>query len=108
MNKTSDKAVADYLNNMFMDLAISEPEVSTTKVSEYIPLDSNNLGFQLVPCMDPFNLMNLENAVTPSKIWLAYIMVLNLAKNLPSGTLKQYCLRQCQILLNQFNQNCSL
>jgi hypothetical protein len=104
MNKTSDKVISDYLNNMFMDLTISEPDVITNVCTEYVPLDSTQTGFQLVPCMDPFQFMNLEHSISPSKIWLAYLMILNLARTLPFGPLKKYCLQQCQILINQFNQ----
>ena len=105
MNKTSDKAVADYLNNMFMDLTVSESETIVSPPSGYQARDSNDIGLRLVPCMDPFQFMNMENSISKSNIWLAYLLILNLSERLPQGTLKQYCLRQCQTLLNQFTQH---
>lgn len=104
MNKTSDKAVADYLNNMFMDLTVSDSETVVSPPSDYQPLDSNDSGFRLVPCMDPFQFMNMGSSIHKSNIWLAYLLILNLSERLPQGSLKQYCLRQCQTLLNQFTQ----
>lgn len=107
MNKTSDKAVSDYLSNMFMDLTISDtetPPVSNVAV-EYSPLDSVQIGSRLIPCLDPFKLMALENAsLTPETIYLAYLSILNFTHQLPEGYLKQYSLRQCQTLQLQLTK----
>jgi hypothetical protein len=105
MNKTSDKVVCDYINNMFMDLALSESisEPALDQVRDYVPLDSVVTGYQIVPCMDPFNLMTVENTGSHENIWLAYLSILNLSKGLPGGYLKQYCLRQCLTLKAQLD-----
>lgn len=107
MTKTSDKAVSDYLNNMFMDLTLSDPEITSDidGSSAYVPLDSIQHGCQMVPCIDPFKLMTIDNAVSTEKIWLAYLSLLNVLIDLPDGYLKQYCIRQCQTLKLQLNKH---
>lgn len=101
MSNTSNKAVQDYLSNMFMDLTMSDPDAVIEVSQHYVPQDSIETGFKMVPCMDPFSLMGLEKSVSSEKIWLAYLFILNLSCRLPEGHLKQYCLRQCQTLNNQ-------
>lgn len=103
MNNTSDKAVADYLSNMFMDLTLSDPSIDLAPTPYYTPLDSIGAGCRLVPCLDPFKLMDIDNETSIKKIWLAYISIINLSVSLPNGYLKQYCLRQCLTLKNQLD-----
>ena len=107
MTKTSDKAVSDYLSNMFMDLTLSDSEIRSDNhgSSTYDPHDSIQHGCQVVPCIDPFKLMTIDNAVSKERIWLAYLSILNILMILPDGYLKQYCIRQCQTLKLQLNKH---
>ncbi len=111
MTKTSDKVVCDYLSNMFMDLTLSDSDMDSGLNSDingsstYVPLDSIQHGCQMVPCIDPFKLMTIDNAVSSERIWLAYLSILNILMILPNGYLKQYCIRQCQTLKLKLNKH---
>ncbi len=105
MNNTHDNKVYEYINSMFMDLTMSESTnvPVAVNVTQYIPLDSVNSGFQMVPCLDPFSLMNIDNTLSIEENWLVFLAVLNLTCAIPQGKLKQYCLRQCQTLKFQLD-----
>ena len=113
---TSKTAVKDYLDNMFMDLTLSEtvvnisvPPVNITP-TPYYPVDSIEFGSRMVPCIDPFKLMGMtahtsESQVSESQNWLAYLVMLSLCKALPIGRVQQYCFAQCQTLNNKISLN---
>ncbi len=110
MNNASNanKAVSDYLNSMFMDLTLAEcvtgPLLETPFVQDKIEAtDSIDLGQRLEPCLDLFQfmLMGKKDQLNPQH-FLALLTLIQLSGKLPESRVKEYCLRQCQILLNMF------
>lgn len=98
MGNVSKQAVSDYLDSMFLDIL---PPVVYEKPL-YQAQDTVESGKQMQACLDPFTMMSLpwdmnQLCVSQQKILAAYLL-LNLTIQLPSSTLKNYCLRQCQIL----------
>ena len=103
---TSKDAVHDYLNAMFMDVALTETVIATPDIeSETIlkPSDTIPSGAQVVACMDPFEFLAMTNKEPTGQQWLALLLVLGLCRALPNGDVKSYCLNHCQILLNQWH-----
>ena len=96
MAGTSDKAVSDYLDNLFFETL---PPVNNN-VTPYQPLDSVDLGCRLQPCTDPFSLMSMTN-VSEHIIWEAFLQLLLLGQALPQGQLQRYVFKQSQILLQK-------
>ncbi|OUR66542.1 hypothetical protein A9Q73_06980 [Bermanella sp. 47_1433_sub80_T6] len=104
MNNTSDSVVSQYLDSLLLDLTLSEPELKVAQIPAYIAQDSVVMGQRLVPCFDPFLFMEVKAGHSRAQHWLMVLMMLQLCGSLPAGRLKNYCLRQCQTLLN----NCRL
>jgi|GEM_PF-2021136 len=100
MNNTSDSVVSQYLDSLLLDLTLSETELKVAERPAYVAQDSVIMGQRLVPCFDPFLFMGVQAEHTRSQHWLVVLMVLQLCGSLPAGRLKNYCLRQCQTLLN--------
>ncbi len=100
MNKTSNGIVSEYLNSLLMDqLAVPEAIVETEVIEPFQSQDSVGTGQRVVRCMDPFKFMDVAKSHSDSQLFLVFILLLTLNKALPESRLKQYCLRQCQILL---------
>jgi hypothetical protein len=105
MNNTFDNAVYKYRNSIFMDLTMGEPTniPIVMNVTQYIPLNSINTGFKMVPYLDLFSLMNIDNALSFEKNWLVFLAVLNLTCVISQGKIKPNCLLQCQTLKLQLD-----
>ena len=103
MSQSTQSVVKDYLNNLLFDLTLQEP-VYEYPVSETItPSDSIQTSQRLSPCFDPFQFMAVQHTFNRVQTWWVLLSILNIAKKLPQGRLKAYCLQQCQILLNQID-----
>lgn len=103
MSNVSKQAVSDYLDSMFTDML--PPLVFDAP--QYQAQDTVDTGKQLQACLDPFLMMAMpwdvnNPSVTQQKVLAAYLL-LNLTLELPASSLKNYCLRQCQVL-NTFNE----
>jgi hypothetical protein len=96
MAGTSDKAVSDYLDNLFFETL---PPVNN-EITPYQPLDSVDLGCRLQPCTDPFLLMSMSD-VSEHIIWETFLQLLLLGQTLPQGQLQRYVFKQSQILLQK-------
>ena len=96
MLSASDRAVSDYLNNLFFDESLP----TVIEPSPYKPLDSVDLGCRLQPCTDPFALMTMSQ-VSEHIIWEAFLQLLLLGNALPQGQLKRYVFKQSEILLHK-------
>ena len=65
---------------------------------------------RMVPLLDPFALMGLptgQQATSSERhlLWLGVHELLPVVNQLPPSQLKQYCLRQCQTLIQQAMSN---
>ncbi len=89
---TSDKAVSEYLDTLFLDLPLPP-------VNEYVfqLADSVETGYRLVPCTDLFAVMSASNA-SQNETWEVFLQLLLLCQQLPSGPLQAYVFKQSQIL----------
>lgn len=96
MAGTSDKAVSDYINNLFFDETLP-PIVQTL---HYQPLDSVDVACRLQPCHDPFALMAMADA-SEHMVWEAFLQLLLLGQALPQGQVQRYVFTQSQILLQK-------
>ena len=93
MAGTSDQAVSDYLDNLFLEDCL--PPVAT--ISSYTPCDTVDLGCRLQACEDPFALMSMADA-SPLVLWQALLHMLLLGRSLPPSHLKDYVFKQSQVL----------
>lgn len=98
MSNISKQVVSDYLDSMFLD--VLPPLVF--EAPRYQALDTVENGKQMQACFDPFLMMAMPwdmnvTSLTQQKILASYLL-LNLTLELPASRLKNYCLRQCQIL----------
>ena len=96
MAGASDKAVSDYLDNLFFETL---PPVNH-EIVQYQPLDSVDMSCRLQPCTDPFSLMSMTD-VSEHAIWEAFLELLLLGQTLPHGQLQRYVFKQSQILLQK-------
>ena len=110
---TSDKAVTDYLNNLLNDLTLDSVSIappSSTPSDDadftFAPADSVDVTSRMVPLVDPFRLMALQdNRGNQNLLWLGIHGLLPLCMHLPDSAIKQYCLRQCQTLMHKAQCN---
>ncbi|MFT5594036.1 MAG: hypothetical protein ACI8SR_002423 [Oceanicoccus sp.] len=93
MAGTSDKAVSDYIHNLFFDEML--PPVAQPFC--YQPLDSVDVACRLQPCHDPFALMTMAGA-SEYMVWEAFLQLLLLGQSLPQGQVQRYVFKQSQIL----------
>lgn len=101
MSNTTQTVVSDYLNNLLMDLTVQESSVETFANVKIQPCDSINLNQRMLPCFDPFQFMSVESSFSQGQLYLVFLAILKTCGSLPNGRVKQYCLQQCQVLLNQ-------
>ena len=103
MGQSTQSVVKDYLNNLLLDLTLQEPVLDFAVSNECKPSDSIKVSQRILPCFDPFQFMTVQHSFNSVQSWLVFLSVLKLARGLPEGRVKSYCLQQCQILLNQIN-----
>ncbi len=103
MGQFTHSVVRDYLNNLLFDMTLQEPVLDFSVKEINGPCDSINVSQRLLPCFDPFQLMTIQHTFNSVQTWLVFLALLQLAKGLPEGRVKEYCLQQCQILLNQIH-----
>lgn len=99
---TSDKAVIDYLDTLFLDETL--PPVQHN--NEWVDHDSIKVGSRLLPCTDVFSLMRLSNATT-SELWEGFLYLLILGNRLPQGNVRSYVFMQSQVLYQKARDNTS-
>ena len=90
---TSDKAVIDYLDNLFLD----ETLPPTSFVSDWVDHDSIQQGYRLQACSDVFSLMAMKNPSAP-ELWEGFLQLIVLGSQLPKGQVQSYVFMQSQIL----------
>ena len=98
MVSSSDKAVCEYVNSLLLD--VSFPQIDLPDIQTYKPSDSVVNGQRLQATHDIFSMMQLEQVNQSNHMWLTVLSLLPLLESLPSGSLKNYMLRQTQILMN--------
>ena len=104
---TSDKAVADYLDNLLNELPpIDVPDEGNATFLPWQPADTVDTTCRMVPSMDVFELMAMAPDQNQSMshrfkhlTWLSIHLLLPISARLPNSTVKQYLIRQCQTLL---------
>ena len=103
---TTKHAVSDYLDALFMDVSFKDSieQVGATDEPKerglYVAKDSVPLGQRMVPTMDPFQLMSIDQRHA-SESYVAYLLLIGICRALPVGALQRYCLQQCDLLLRQ-------
>lgn len=98
MVSASDKAVCEYVNSLLLD--VSFPKIDLPDVQAYRAQDSVISGQRLQATHDIFSMMQLGTDNHKSHMWLTVLSLLPLLKSLPDGSLRNYILRQTQILMN--------
>lgn len=98
MVSASDKAVCEYVNSLLLD--VSFPKIELPDVRAYNAQDSVISGQRLQATHDIFSMMQLDTDKQTSHMWLTVLSLLPLLKSLPDGSLRNYILRQTQILMN--------
>ncbi|GAA6134848.1 hypothetical protein NBRC116188_16380 [Oceaniserpentilla sp. 4NH20-0058] len=96
MAGTSDKAVIDYLDTLFLDVTL--PPVQS--VSSWVESDSIDQGNRLQPCSDIFSLMSINNPTT-HELWQGFLQLLVLGSQLPRGQVQSYVFLQSQVLFQK-------
>ncbi|NVK39479.1 MAG: hypothetical protein HWE18_16250 [Gammaproteobacteria bacterium] len=89
---TSDKAVSEYLDTLFLDIPLPPVQEFVFQLS-----DSVDTGYRLVPCTDLFAVMN-ESKSSLNEIWEVFLQLLLLGQQLPPGPVQAYVFKQSQIL----------
>lgn len=92
MEGTSDKAVSEYLDTLFLDFPLPPANEFVFQLA-----DSVETGYRLVPCTDLFSVMNASNPL-PNETWEVFLQLLLLGQQLPPGPLQAYVFKQSQIL----------
>ncbi len=104
MKNSNKHVVSEYLNSLLMDyLELPGIEQGAQVNGQAVCLDTVEVTQRLVPCLDPFAMMGMSKPKSYEQLFLVFLLLLNLCNALPHSRLKQYCFRQCQILLSHLN-----